>query len=61
MPSLSNKDSIDSSPWPYAEFAKGGKLFWGAGRVACRESACDAWRSEAFTRVVLKYSFFKQK
>ena len=33
MPSLFNKDSIDSSPWPYAEFAKGGQLFWGAGEL----------------------------
>ena len=27
-----------------------GGNFWGTGRVACREAACDAWRSQTFAR-----------
>ena len=41
------KKILSSSRWTYAEFAKGAN-FLGAGRVTCREAACDAWRSQAF-------------
>ena len=49
---FSNK-FLSSSPWAYAGFSNGGSTFWGAGRVACRKAAWDAWRSQAFARGVL--------
>ena len=32
------------------DLPRGGATFWGAGRVACREVTCNAWRSQAFAR-----------
>ena len=43
---------LSSSPWAYAGFAKGELNFFGDGQVACREEACDSWRSQAFARGV---------
>ena len=40
-----------------------GGNFLGAGRVACREAACDAWHSQAFARgfggMLPRGNFFK--
>ena len=33
-----------------------GTNFLGAGQVACREAACDAWRSQAFATGVWGYA-----
>ena len=49
---ISSNKFLSSSPWAYAGFAKGGSTFWGTGRVACREAACDMWRSQTFARGV---------
>ena len=53
-----------SRPWAYVCFAKGElKFFLGDGQVACREAACDSWRSQAFARAVRRHAslrnFFK--
>ena len=35
-----------------------GVNFWGAGRVACREAACDAWRSQTFAMGIFFLNFY---
>ena len=48
----SSNTFLSSRPWAYVGFAKGELNFLGDGQVACREAACDSWRSQAFARAV---------